>query len=144
MPPQLLLTVLLVISLLPVPHLHAQRDAHPADEYIHSIYFGGGSYLIDDEQTRALAGFLEQVHRIEEYQIEIHGHTDNIGSLSYNQWLSEMRTLAVADLLKELGIPEGLINHIDFGEQAPVFDNDTWEGKIRNRRVDIILKRIKM
>lgn len=115
------------------------QDLAPDPNLIKSIYFGGGSYYIDDAQSREIRKFIESFPSIENYTISVHSHTDNIGSDDYNQMLSEMRSLMAVELLKKLGVPEAIISIRDFGEFNPVYDNSTFEGRIRNRRVDIIL-----
>jgi len=103
-----------------------------------SIYFGGGSYIIDEEQRSYLQNFIKDFEKIEDYNISIHSHTDNIGGVAYNQWLSEMRSNSTVELLINLNIPKDLISIKDFGPYNPVYSNDTWIGKIKNRRVDIL------
>lgn len=112
--------------------------------YIKSIYFGGGSYYIDQEQIDDLYEFLLQFDPVEQYEFYIQSHTDNIGSVEYNNWLSNMRGQSVKFEIINDGVPPELLRNEDFGEYAPSFDNDTWEGKLRNRRVDVIVRRIVM
>lgn len=121
----------------------AQEQEQPAFR-IFSIYFGGGSYYIDDEQVGELYKWLDGIENIETQEISIHSHTDNIGSLQYNQMLSQMRSEAAFNKLLQRGIPQEIITIADFGEQNPIYNNGTWEGKLRNRRVDIIIKPITM
>ncbi len=108
--------------------------------YIFSIYFGGGSYYIDSGQKQELYEWLDGIPRIEEHAISIHSHTDDIGSKEYNDWLSKMRSESALRKLLEKGIPGDIITIEDFGELNPVYDNSTWEGKLKNRRVDIIIR----
>ena len=111
-----------------------------ADEsLIKSIYFGGGSYYIDSYQRQELKTFLESFPNIENYTITIHSHTDDIGTIEYNQMLSEMRSSMSIRQLLENNIPRDIITIQDFGEFNAIYDNSTYEGRIRNRRVDIIL-----
>ena len=117
------------------------QDADKPDHYIFSIYFGGGSYYITPDQRQGLADFLIDIPDIDQHEISVHGHTDNIGGLQYNQWLSEMRCeAAIFELLKNALIREDQITIEEFGELNPVYDNSTWEGKLKNRRVDVIIK----
>jgi outer membrane protein OmpA-like peptidoglycan-associated protein len=109
------------------------------DPMMHSIYFGGGDYTIYPEEEEALAEFLQKIPRMDTYIISIQSHTDDIGSLDYNQWLSRMRSRATYRKLLELGLKADQLIIEDYGETSPVFDNSTWEGKLRNRRVDIVL-----
>ncbi|MCP4457946.1 MAG: OmpA family protein [Cytophagales bacterium] len=116
---------------------NAQNEDRP--EYlIKSIYFGGGSHSIDSVQLEDLYHFIDSIPEVEFYSISIHSHTDNIGGIQYNEWLSEMRGGTVINQLvfKELS-PENIVTK-DFGQFNPVYDNSTLEGRIRNRRVDII------
>lgn len=122
--------------------ISAQTEA--PSHYIHSIYFGGGSYYIAPHQVQELQQFLDGIPGVENFQITVHSHTDNIGGVEYNQWLSKMRSENSMRILKQKGIPESNMSIEDFGELNPVYDNSTLEGRLRNRRVDIILKPIVM
>lgn len=103
-----------------------------------SIFFGGGSYYVDDMQSEELFQLLDTIPNIELYQISIYSHTDNIGGQLYNKWLSEMRSQATLQKLIIMDIPLENIAIKAFGEENPYFDNKKWEGKLLNRRVDII------
>lgn len=69
-------------------------------------------------------------------RIEIRGHTDSKGTDSYNQRLSEKRAQAVANYLIEKGIPERRIRYKGYGKSLPIDNNDTEEGRAKNRRVE--------
>ena len=118
--------------------LQGQNEEEKADPQI-SIYFGGGSYYIDRGQTQKLSDFLEKINILNDYEIIIHSHTDNIGSMEYNKWLSRMRSESAILKLMESEIPRDMIHIEDFGEKDPVYDNDYYLGKLKNRRVDIVL-----
>ncbi len=109
---------------------------------VKSIYFGGGSAYIDRVQAKELQEFIDEIPNIRNCEISIQSHTDNIGSLEYNQWLSIHRSRATQQELLKIGVPQEIMSILDFGEQHPDFDNDTWEGKLQNRRVDVIIKRL--
>jgi outer membrane protein OmpA-like peptidoglycan-associated protein len=68
------------------------------------------------------------------------GHTDSSGSEEYNQKLSERRAQAVTNYLIGKGVDASRLIAVGYGEGHPVADNDTAEGKSRNRRVDLLLK----
>lgn len=106
---------------------------------IQSVYFGGGSYSISPNQIQEIAEFIQSVPSLEHYQIGVSSHTDNIGSLEYNQWLSEMRSEQVVEELIRLNIPKERIIVRENGEETPKYDNNTLNGRLANRRVDIIL-----
>jgi outer membrane protein OmpA-like peptidoglycan-associated protein len=69
--------------------------------------------------------------------LEVGGHTDNIGSESYNQALSERRAVAVAHALGEAGVDANRLSALGYGETVPIADNGTDEGRARNRRIEI-------
>ena len=112
--------------------------AQPEPEHIRSIYFGGGSNYIDPLQKSELAEFLQSVPGLDRYEISIHSHADNIGGVDYNNWLSQMRSRAVIYELLQNGVQKDFIKVKDFGLFNPVYDNSTWEGRMKNRRVDIL------
>jgi Outer membrane protein and related peptidoglycan-associated (lipo)proteins len=132
--------LLISLGLLMCGSVEAQTLA-PGEKII-SIYFGGGSYFIDDEQIYDLKTFINEVDNLARYQIEVHGHTDSIGSLQFNEYLSHMRCRAVIFELLKLSIEQETIFQYDHGEQDPHYSNETWNGKLHNRRVDIILRKL--
>ena len=72
--------------------------------------------------------------------IEVIGHTDNVGGAAYNQDLSQRRAVAVAEVLRNSGVPSGRIATYGRGEDAPVASNQTDYGRAQNRRVEIIIR----
>ena len=111
-------------------------------EVVRSIYFGGGSAYIEKEQAQELVDFVKSIKHLEYYEINIMSHTDNIGGREFNEYLSRMRSASVIDLLRAMEIPQEKIRFKDFAYDAPTYDNNTWEGRERNRRVDIQFKPI--
>ena len=111
----------------------------PQDYLIKSIYFGGGSYYVDSLQRIELKEFLDDIPDLENYNIGIHSHTDNIGGPEYNAWLSQMRSRSVEWVIRRLRTDLSQVEIKDFGEFNPTFDNQTMEGRLKNRRVDVIL-----
>ncbi len=105
---------------------------------VRSIYFGGGSFTIDPVQREKLVQFLDSIPDLSHYTITIHSHTDNIGGAAFNKRLSEARSLSARQLLIHHSILPEAIEIKDFGQHNPLYDNSTHEGRIRNRRVDII------
>lgn len=103
-----------------------------------SIYFGGGSAYIDAEQIEELNKLINSIPNLERYQISITSHTDNIGGKEYNEWLSKMRSEAVVDELINGNVPPEQVYIKDYGQENPLYNNNTHEGRIMNRRVDII------
>lgn len=118
--------------------LLAQNDQED-EKLIKSVYFGGGSYHIDADQMIEIKEFLESIDNIESYQISIYSHTDDIGGVEYNQWLSGMRSQSTLTQLLRNDILYEKIHIESQGQLNPLYDNDSWVGRQGNRRVDIIL-----
>jgi outer membrane protein OmpA-like peptidoglycan-associated protein len=72
--------------------------------------------------------------------IIVEGHTDNQGSKEYNQTLSEKRAENVMNFLVEQGVASSRLKSIGYGLTKPIADNDTKEGRQKNRRVDLIVQ----
>jgi len=71
--------------------------------------------------------------------IEVAGHTDSVGSDSYNQQLSVQRANSVAAYLSSKGIMQQRMITVGAGETRPVASNDTEAGRAQNRRVEITI-----
>jgi OOP family OmpA-OmpF porin len=69
--------------------------------------------------------------------IEVAGHTDADGDAEFNRGLSERRANTVRDYLINFGVPPTSLSATGFGEELPIADNATAEGKARNRRVEL-------
>lgn len=89
-------------------------------------------------QLDKLVAYLQSHKNI---RVRITGHTDSRASEEYNGWLSRLRARAVSDYLKSKGIAANRIEAIGMGPVMPVADNETEEGRAKNRRVEVeILK----
>ncbi|MDF0731216.1 OmpA family protein [Pseudomonas entomophila] len=71
--------------------------------------------------------------------VKVIGHTDSVGSDSYNQALSERRAASVAQYLISQGLTPSKVTSQGRGEREPVADNDTDAGRSQNRRVELHL-----
>ncbi len=89
-----------------------------------------GSYAVLDEIANWLQSNPELV-------VEIQGHTDNIGSRDFNIILSQKRAQAVAAYLKSRGIDAVRMTPQGYGSTQPIADNNTVDGRSKNRRVEI-------
>lgn len=127
--------------MLPVPVSDSPlRDYVPKrDEIItlSNIYF---EYDRSDFMPRAVLQLNELLAFLQEHptlQIEIRGHTDEMGTPQYNQDLSMRRAGAVAWFLKKRGIDPARLSTVGFGATKPIESNDTAAGRAKNRRVEI-------
>ncbi len=80
---------------------------------------------------------VAEIIKTNNYQVEIAGHTDNIGGEEKNQILSEKRAQAVKDFLISEGCDEKKLVIIGYGTKKPVASNDTEAGRAKNRRVEL-------
>ena len=72
-------------------------------------------------------------------QLKVEGHTDSVGSMKYNQVLSEQRANAVRAWLLEKGLGRKRVKTIGYSYTKPIADNSTEEGRQKNRRVNFTL-----
>lgn len=75
----------------------------------------------------------------EAYKILIVGHTDTSGDAGYNKVLSLKRAQSVADYLTSTGVDADKLRVVGRGSREPVASNETLEGRVQNRRVDILV-----
>ncbi len=104
-------------------------------------FFDFDKAQLDADSQAALDAIIEQLKTfVTVKEIRITGHTDSIGTREYNQRLSERRAQAVADYLIGRGVNPKLISTAGAGEDQPIADNGTPEGRAKNRRavIDII------
>ncbi|MCF8243392.1 MAG: OmpA family protein [Melioribacteraceae bacterium] len=87
----------------------------------------------------ALEDVVSTMKEHPEYKWEIGGHTDAIGSSSYNTKLSKERAQSVVDYLLSKGVNRNSLIIVGYGESSPIATNDTDEGRSMNRRVEIRL-----
>lgn len=81
----------------------------------------------------------QSLQRYPDTTIQVIGHTDNTGSASYNQQLSERRAQSVSNILVASGTPDYRIRAFGRGYSSPVASNDTAQGRAANRRVEIVI-----
>ncbi|BCN92598.1 hypothetical protein THMIRHAM_03830 [Thiomicrorhabdus immobilis] len=104
-------------------------------------FFEFNKAILKEEAKPTLNDYAEYMKKHSEVQVKVTGHTDSVGSLSYNQTLSEARAKAVKTFLEEKGIDAQRIQAVGMGETQPVATNKTREGRAENRRVELeILK----
>ncbi|MBP5573469.1 MAG: PD40 domain-containing protein [Bacteroidales bacterium] len=99
--------------------------------------FNSAALTADSEEGVAmLAAFLEQHPDLE---VELSGHTDNVGSDAYNQQLSEQRAEVVRQALIEKGIAAARLSAKGYGATRPVGPNDTEAQRALNRRTEMTI-----
>ncbi|MHC1707181.1 MAG: OmpA family protein [Bacteroidales bacterium] len=106
---------------------------------LNNIFFTFGKATLIQESFTELDRVVEFLKTNPTVKIEISGHTDNIGSEADNLNLSSERAKSVLEYLTGNGIPESALTSKGFGEQKPVADNLTEEGRQLNRRVEFAI-----
>ncbi|PWU03370.1 MAG: hypothetical protein C5B52_03510 [Bacteroidetes bacterium] len=106
------------------------------------ILFELDKSTLNPKFTSELDKMAEQIKAKSFNHLIIVGHTDSIGSDSYNQQLSENRATTIFNYLaQQKGFDPTLMEHRGEGEKRPVVSNSTETGRQRNRRVELILFR---
>ncbi|HKM92728.1 MAG TPA: OmpA family protein [Prolixibacteraceae bacterium] len=108
-------------------------------EFTSDVLFGFDKAELKPVAKENLGKLVTILNDYPDTNIEIHGHTDSKGSLSYNQSLSEQRARAVSNYLTNRSIASNRLTTIGFGEEQPKYDNDTANGHDRNRRVEFAI-----
>jgi OOP family OmpA-OmpF porin len=102
------------------------------------INFETGKSDIKPESQKIIDQIVEMLKANPSLKISVEGHTDNIGNAAANKTLSENRAKAVMDALISKGIDKARLTSKGWGQEKPVADNGTDDGKAKNRRVEIV------
>lgn len=103
------------------------------------ILFATNSTAIGEKAKTALRNFSANLQKNSDTNIEIIGHTDITGTVEYNQGLSERRARSVRDFLLLEGVDINRMTTLGKGIHEPIADNNTIEGRLQNRRVEIFI-----
>ena len=103
---------------------------------LNNLFFEYKKSTLNSESFPELDRVVELMKKKKTLQVEISGHTDNIGGDAYNMKLSEQRANSVASYLISKGIVKDRIDVKFFGLRNPIESNNTPEGRQKNRRVE--------
>ncbi len=101
-----------------------------------NVFFDQGEAILRPTSYPELNRLAKLLKDVPTLKIEISGHTDNVGSDTYNQKLSEKRAKAVVEYVKAQEIAPERLTYVGYGEAQPIATNDTKEGRQQNRRVE--------
>ncbi len=116
------------------------KELNETGKAILYINFDSGKATIKKESMPIVGQIIEMMKQATEIRLSVEGHTDNVGSNESNQKLSEARAKAVVEAIVKGGIDASRLSSAGFGEEKPIADNSTEEGKAKNRRVELIKK----
>jgi outer membrane protein OmpA-like peptidoglycan-associated protein len=108
-------------------------------EFNNQVLFGFDKADLGTDAKKTLNDLITILNKYPDTNIEVQGHTDNSGTDSYNQGLSERRSTAVAAFLRSNNINSSRITTKGFGETATKYTNETEEGRSQNRRVEFLI-----
>jgi outer membrane protein OmpA-like peptidoglycan-associated protein len=123
----------------PAPIVNENPPPKPDTLVIPDVLFKFNSSELNAKLYSSLDSLIQKIPRAEAIQLQLLGHTDNVGTDEYNQDLSRRRAMSVAAYLKKKGLDQFIRHVAGMGEAAPVAENDTPEGRKKNRRVEIII-----
>jgi len=102
------------------------------------VTFGSGNATLTANAKKILDGVAEQLLANPKVKIEIQGHTDNVGNPRANQDLSERRAKAVVGYLATKGVKMTRMRAVGYGQDVPIADNATADGRELNRRIEMV------
>lgn len=105
-----------------------------------NIQYKPGSAEIDEPNMKILDEFASRLMVYKDAKIEVGGYTDATGTASANQKLSQKRAEKVKEYLVKKGISADRITAVGYGATGFIADNETAEGRQKNRRVEIVKK----
>jgi OOP family OmpA-OmpF porin len=116
--------------------------AAPVMKSFNTQLVGSGNFELNSsklkpESTQKLNELVAFMNQYPQSTVEVVGYTDSTGAAAYNQKLSEKRAQAVANELEAQGIDASRITVSGQGENNPVASNETKEGRMMNRRVEM-------
>ena len=117
-----------------------RRDARGTIVSLADILFDFDKATLRRDVELNLVKIATILNQYPEMKVQIEGHTDAVGTDEYNLGLSQRRAQAVYEFMIAQGdVAQARLNHEGYGESRPVADNDTEEGRQKNRRVDLVI-----
>ena len=107
------------------------------------MLFNFNEFNIKKSNIPLLDRLAELLNDNKEYNIQIIGHTDDIGEDLYNLDLSEKRAMTIYNEMVKRGVDSNRLSYKGLGEEQPIFSNISENNRKQNRRVEIIFNEIK-
>jgi len=110
------------------------------DKAMRAVQFDLRSSNLRTSSFATLDQIVSLMSKYPEYSLFIEGHTDITGDRDFNMLLSENRAKACYEYLVNKGVSPDRMTHRGFGITRPLYDNNTEEGRVLNRRVEFIMR----
>ena len=104
----------------------------------YGITFDVGKATIKPDSMGEINRIVQLMNENPTLKFSVEGHTDSTGNPASNQTLSEQRSQAIVAKLVELGIAQDRLTAVGKGQNSPIADNNTDEGRAKNRRVEFV------
>lgn len=107
-----------------------------------TVLFATGSSALSAKAKKDIKAAAKTLNGadLKSVKVEVQGHADSTGKPEFNQTLSEKRAKAVMNELIKQGVSADRVTSVGFGQNNPVADNSTAEGRTKNRRAEIKVK----
>ena len=136
------------VTVQPIPEIQAivvdsviQSDVVMPNDLMIYFEFDDASFNTDLKTDNSVIKFKSWLDKNPESILSITGHTDNIGTSEYNQALGHKRAQTIQEFLENTGINADKLIAESKGEDQPVADQSTKEGRAKNRRAVITIKK---
>lgn len=106
-----------------------------------AVHFDKNVTELSDAEKAALHAAMEPWLEEKGIVMYVNAYTDNTGTPMLNESLSARRAAIVAGEIQVMGFDESIMEAKGWGEANPIASNDTEEGQLKNRRVEVIIKR---
>jgi outer membrane protein OmpA-like peptidoglycan-associated protein len=122
----------------PIEYHEPAKGTPPLATQHRSIYFDPNSARMSLDSRAVVDELASTMRAYENTVVDIEGNTDSTGSRAYNIQLSHQRADAVRDyLIEKYGFPVARLRSAGNGPDKPIANNETAEGREKNRRTDI-------
>lgn len=101
------------------------------------LFFETGSARLTANSKYELQNVINAMNNYPNVRVELAGHTDNTGAADMNQTLSEQRAQAAMQYLLDKGVPASRLTAKGYGQNEPIADNGTEDGRQQNRRTEL-------
>lgn len=118
----------------------ACQSALSATVALEKIQFRTASATIRLASAKVLDKLAALLQRCPKSNVEIGGHTDNVGDDESNDALSQRRADSVVKYLEREGVAKGRLTAVGYGAKKPIASNDGEEGRAENRRIEFVVK----